>query len=295
MKNSIQQLAGTPINAIATQKNDVVLALHCSGGNAKQWRGLTHALDARYEVHTPEHFGTSAQHTWSSTKVLTLASEAEQSLQIIDQTDKNVHLVGHSYGGALALHIALARPERISSLSLFEPCAFHLLPKLGVFAAEEMSEITALAAAIQQHTTNGDNGSAMHRFVDYWNGEGAWFDMKPDHQENLMAWAPNATNAFDALFAEESVAQDYRHLDIPVQLLQGACSPNPVHVVSASLSRLLPDCEVARLPGVGHMGPLTHAEEVARLMAEHIDTNTANAHVQSIRRRQPSKYVAVAA
>ena len=39
------------------------------------------------------------------------------------------HLIGHSYGGMVALQLAAqAQPQRVRSLSLFEPIAFHLLP-----------------------------------------------------------------------------------------------------------------------------------------------------------------------
>lgn len=35
-----------------------------------------------------------------------------------------MHLIGHSYGGAVSLHVALQRPERVRSLALYEPVLF---------------------------------------------------------------------------------------------------------------------------------------------------------------------------
>jgi len=42
-----------------------------------------------------------------------------------------VHLVGHCYGGVLALHVALARLDRIASMALYKPSAFQLLKQMG--------------------------------------------------------------------------------------------------------------------------------------------------------------------
>src|SRR3546814_1285704 len=47
------------------------------------------------------------------------------------------HLVGHSYGGAVPLKIALSQPQRVLSLTLIEPVLFHLLALDG--GAEEQN------------------------------------------------------------------------------------------------------------------------------------------------------------
>jgi pimeloyl-ACP methyl ester carboxylesterase len=51
--------------------------------------------------------------------------------------DGPVHLVGHSYGGMVALYMATARPDAIGSLTLIEPPAFGLAPDDP--AVQEMS------------------------------------------------------------------------------------------------------------------------------------------------------------
>ncbi len=284
MNNHIPPIVDFDSSHHIAETGELVIALHCSGGNARQWRGLAEELGTKVELQTPEHYGTSPNKNWPTDKMLTLADEAVHSLQLIDNTDKNVHLVGHSYGGALALHIAMARPDRISSISLYEPCAFHLLRSLGVMAATALSEINRFAAKIYQRVGEGDNAGAMQGFVDYWNGEGAFWAMKPAHRDHLLPWAPNAVNAFDALFAENTPQSEYQNLNVPVQLVVGGSSPDPVRVVSSALARLLPDCRINELPGVGHMGPLTHAGAVNRIIKTHIESNSshANSHVKRV-------------
>ena len=111
-----------------------VIALHCSGAGAGQWRQLGEALAPRHELVAPEHYGCDSTGPWSGEHAFTLADEAARTIEIIDRSDGKVHLVGHSYGGGVALRAAVERPDRIASLTLYEPSAFHLLRAMGARA-----------------------------------------------------------------------------------------------------------------------------------------------------------------
>ena len=120
----------------------------------------------------------------------TLADEAARTIALIDKSEEKVHLVGHSYGGGVALHVALARPSRIASMALYEPSAFHLLRQMGEPGAEAYAEITGVARRICDGVVTGDYRRAVTDFVDYWNGPGAWDTMRPAVQNALIRWAP---------------------------------------------------------------------------------------------------------
>src|SRR6516162_7824695 len=98
----------------------IVIALACSGGSGKQWRQLGTALGPACRLATPEHYGSPSTGPWTGGQRFTLADEAARTIALIDRSADRVHLVGHSYGGGVALHVALARPERIASLALYE-------------------------------------------------------------------------------------------------------------------------------------------------------------------------------
>jgi pimeloyl-ACP methyl ester carboxylesterase len=82
------------------------------GADASQWRYLAEALECRYEVLAPEHFGCKTSGPWTGEHAFALADEAARAIALIDNSEEKVHLVGHSYGGGVALHVALARPDR---------------------------------------------------------------------------------------------------------------------------------------------------------------------------------------
>lgn len=248
-----------------------VIALHCSGGGASQWRYLAESLGGRYEVAAPEHYGSEGTGPWGGEHAFTLADEAVRSIAMIDgcQDDK-VHLVGHSYGGGVALNVALARPERIASMTLYEPSAFHLLRQLGERGVEPYAEITGVARRMCQGIVTGDYRGAVAAFVDYWNGPGNWDALRPAVQSALIRWVPKGPLDFRALIDDPTPADAYRNLTFPVLIMRGERAPSPTRTIAEGLAELLPACRLVEIAGAGHMGPLTHAPEVSAHIVRHI-------------------------
>jgi pimeloyl-ACP methyl ester carboxylesterase len=247
-----------------------VIALHCSGAGAGQWRCLAETLGAGYEVLAPEHYGCESTGPWTGRHAFTLADEAVRAIELIDMSDERVHLAGHSYGGGVALHVALARPDRIASLALYEPSAFHLLRQMGGRGASAWAEITGVAQRLGEAIAAGDYRAGMAGFVDYWNGPGAWNALRPDGQHALIRWAPKGPLDFHALFHEATPLYAYRALRFPMLIVRGENAPMPTRLIAESLSEQLRDSRLIVVGGAGHMGPLTHASEVAALIAAHI-------------------------
>lgn len=247
-----------------------VVALHCSGAGASQWSCLAEALGGGYEVLAPEHFGTESTGPWTGEHGFTLADEADRTIALIDKCEGKVHVVGHSYGGGVALHVALARPERIASMALYEPSAFHLLRQMGGDGIEAFAEIASIARRTCEGVVAGDYRAAASAFVNYWNGPGAWDALRPVVQRALIRWSPKAPLDFRALIEEPTAPSSYRKLDFPVLILRGEHAPLPTRVIAEELSQLLPAGRLLTVDGAGHMGPLTHAPEVSALIVQHV-------------------------
>lgn len=259
----------TARNITPARRRELVIALHCSGAGSSQWRRLADALGGGYELLAPEHHGAESVGHWTGEHPFTLADEAARTLALIDATDRKVHLVGHSYGGGVALHVALARPARIASLSLYEPSAFHLLRQIGG-GASALSEIRSVAYAIATALVGGDYRRAAVTFVDYWNGSGAWDALRPAVQEALIAWMPKAPLDFNALFGEQEELAAYVRVRCPVLVMRGEHAPAPTRVISDTLPSLMRSARRNIVASAGHMGPLTHADEVNGLIVWHI-------------------------
>src|SRR5688572_26868695 len=113
----MQTMIPVPLHPVRQPGRQPVIALHCSGAGAGQWRKLGEALGSDHELIAPEHYGCDSVGPWTGEHAFTLADEAKRTIALIDNAPREVHLVGHSYGGGVALHVALRRPEKIASLT----------------------------------------------------------------------------------------------------------------------------------------------------------------------------------
>lgn len=252
-----------------------VIALHCSGASAGEWSSLGETLGSEFPLAAPEHYGCEGPGPWVGTHAFALADEAARTIDLIDRGEGKIHLVGHCYGGGVALHAALARPDRIASLTLYEPSTFYLLRQMGDKGAAAFAEISGVARFTGERILTGDYVGAARFFVDYWSGEGALAAMRPSVQAGLVRWAPKVSLDFHALLEEPTPIEAYRELQAPTLVIRGEHAPLPTYTIAEELPTLMPRARLSVVPGAGHMGPLTHASAVSELIAAHIRANDA--------------------
>jgi pimeloyl-ACP methyl ester carboxylesterase len=259
-----------------------VIALHCSGAGAGQWCYLEQRLGSRYEVSAPEHYGCESTGPWTGEHAFRLADEAAATLALIDGGTEKVHLVGHSYGGGVALCAALARPDRVASLALYEPTAFHLLRVMGDAGAAAFSEIAAVARRTGEGVIAGDYAGAAASFIDYWSGPGAWERLQPWVRAALVRWVPKVPLEFRAAMTEPTPCVAYTGLSMPILVMRGEHAPRPTRLIAERLSTVLPHARMVVVSGAGHMGPLTHAAAVNDAIVAHL--GAADPAIQHSRR-----------
>jgi pimeloyl-ACP methyl ester carboxylesterase len=247
------------INAFATRER--VVCLHCSASSGRQWDPIAALLRTRFEVVAPELLGYTAGAAWPSGAPVSLDAEARALAPLLDAHRQSVHLVGHSYGAAVALQLALRWPSRVKSLTLYEPVRFALLFGTGD-SADAADEIVRVGRRIGLSVLSGRHHAAAALFVGYWSGAGAWNALSPGRRDALAARMPKVQAEFEALFADRVPLAAYAALEMPLRLLRGDRSPPPVQRVADRLAQL-PQVELVTLPGLGHMAPVT---EPAQLM-----------------------------
>ena len=117
---------------------------------------------------------------------------------------------------------------------------------------------------------DGDYRSAMARFVDYWNGEGAWLRINPALQATLARHTPKVALDFRATMTEATPRAAYERIAVPTLILCGARSPRPSVRIAELLTETLPASRLHHIGGAGHMLPLTHKEAVNAAVAAHL-------------------------
>lgn len=239
----------------------VLVALHSSGAGGRQWQGWRGLLPPAVELHTPDLLGYGVAE-WSAGAATTLDAEAQALHTQIAALPGGVHLLGHSYGGAVALQVALRWPRHVRSLTLYEPVRFALLrqaePALWQRIVGVGREIRALVQA-------GRSEDAAERFVDYWSRAGAWQALAPQRRQAVAKRMPKVAAEFDALFGDTLPESAYHGLRVPLRLLAGTRSPRPAQRVAERLVQIVPRAVLVRLDGLGHLGPI---EDPARVAAQ---------------------------
>ena len=256
---------------------DPVLLLHSTGASNTQWRALAAQLAARYRVIAPDLYGYGASPHWSGRGAFSLEHEAAPLRALIERLDRPAHLLGHSYGGAVALHLARTRPHALQSLTLIEPVAFHLLRDGDGIDTSALHEIESIAGEVTYALACGDYHAGFGRFVDYWNGPGAWRAIPADRRDALAARLAKVALDFHAALTDPARPDDLRTIAVPALLIQGARTRSPTRRICERLERALPRARLRLIAGAGHMAPLTHREQVNTLIAAHIDTARADA------------------
>ncbi len=243
-----------------------VLCLHSNASSSGQWRSLMELLAPRFRVLAPDQLGAGRSPPWPPGKGSgdgRLDDEVALLAPVLDRIPGRFHLVGHSYGGALAMRLALSQPGRVLSLVMFEPTLFALLEQQQPGGAAAAG-IARAAGAAAQAVALGDLDSAGRVFIDYWMGDGTWQAMPAERRSSTAdAMRPIGTWA-QALFAETATLNDIARLPMPVMLMGGSRSQASAREVLRLLRQALPQARAVTLPDVGHMGPVTHAEAVNR-------------------------------
>jgi pimeloyl-ACP methyl ester carboxylesterase len=253
-----------------------IVCIHASASSSGQWRPLMDRLAGRFRTLAADLHGAGKSPDWPGDRPLTLADEVALLEPIFSSVGDRFHLIGHSYGGAVALKAALAGPGRLRSLVLFEPVIFALL-NADDPDQPAAREITAVRDATIAAVDRGDLDTAGARFVDYWAGAGAWAGM-PDQRRRPVATAMRTVKSeWHAAFEEPVPLSAFGALDVPTLCLVGSDSPASSRAIARLLAKTLPRVSEVEIEGVGHMGPVTHPDRINALIEDHLEQLTSGA------------------
>jgi pimeloyl-ACP methyl ester carboxylesterase len=247
-----------------------VVALHCSLGSGRQWAKLGAEFGPGTQLIAPDLIGYG-RHTCLLDLPTTLAQEVHALREALDQATGPIHLVGHSYGGAIAFKIASDRAyeHRIRSLTLIEPA----LPTLLLESAPDRrlhDQFAELARDVSRDLWNGSMLEAIDKFSEFWAGSGPREELSPTARIRMIEHAERLAFDFMAALAEENVTMAAASLRVPTLLFSGGHSPNLTQRIVRRMAAIMEGVEVRHLPEAGHMLAMTHAAVINPAIAAHI-------------------------
>jgi len=190
-------------------------------------------------------------------------------------------VIGHSFGGAIVLAAATSWPDRVRSLTLYEPTAFSLLRGRGAPDAELFRTVLQVRAEMQKRVAGGSHDGAMGHFVDFWNGPGAWDKRPLAERDQLSPLAGKVVSDFRTLFEALWKPEAFRRARFPVLILRGDRSPPAAARVAEILADLIGHARLVTVAGVGHMVPVTDSGLIAATIREHIRASGSPEHLEA--------------
>jgi pimeloyl-ACP methyl ester carboxylesterase len=247
-----------------------VVALHCSLGSGRQWDRLAQELGSRHRVIAPDisGYGGNAK---SFALPTTLAEEIDALSPRLGEDSGPLHIVGHSYGGALAFKVVTdpRYANRVRSLTLIEPVLPTILMENG--SDRRLHENFArLAYAIYEDLWKCCSMEAIEKFLTFWRGSGPEEKLSSSALARLVEHAGKLAFDFASVLAEQNITSAAAAIRVPTLLISGGLSPYLTQRVVGRLATRIPGAESKYLPAAGHMLAISHASSINPDIARHI-------------------------
>jgi 2-succinyl-6-hydroxy-2,4-cyclohexadiene-1-carboxylate synthase len=230
-----------------------VVLLHGFSGTHRAWDGVRERLDGeRYRVLALDLPGHGADA--DAERPITFAACVER---VLVRAPERFTLCGYSLGGRVALHVALAAPERVRRLVLVSCSA-------GIEDSSERAERSRSDRRLAREL----EAIPFEDFVERWRTQPLFADEPPE--VGRLARADQRRNSPDALAVVlrgvgtgemEPLWDRLGELSMPVTVIAGERDAK-YQALGARMVSLLPDAELVVAPG-GHGLPLENPQAVA--------------------------------
>ncbi|MCQ0093928.1 alpha/beta fold hydrolase [Roseovarius sp. M141] len=250
------------------------LLIHCSLADSGVWRGMAPSLSGALSMTAFDMPGHGRSADWDARGEMSTvcAGMAADFAADLAQDCGPVNVIGHSFGGVVALRLAVERPDLVRSLVMIEPVFFAAGLRTQPDACEEhLAEQRAFVAAMAA----GDLAKAARNFIGQWGGGRPWDSFSAEAQARIAQQMPLIAAVGPALYDDVAGLLEpgvLEAVDIPVLLLEGSEAPQIIPAINAALAARFPRARRGVIDGAGHMSVATHpgqlSAEVLRFLAE---------------------------
>jgi len=246
--HTVQSSDGTSIAYESEGNGQPLILLHGGSGTRRAWDTLRPHLINEFSLSVPDRRGRGDS---SDSNNYSLVREAADLRALVDAVSGTPVVLGHSFGGLVAL---TAAPEiAIDRLLLYEP------PVL----VDEHSE-DDLAARMEARLEAGQRQAAMRLFIEE---NGSVSDVAQ------LPWWPEEANLH---LTETVIRENYEveafdisdvpDIDVPTVLLTGEQSPDHLRAGITALDNHLDRSHLIEMGNVGHVATETAPEKLASII-----------------------------
>lgn len=246
-----------------------VVLVHASGMGAARWARLAGQWLEQYTVHAPQLVGYGRTGPFDPDRWRVADDEAavERAVEAAaTESGAPAHLVGHSFGGWLALRVARRRPGLLASLAVYEPTVFGLL-----HAAGDEPGLADLALFDDRllDPARGVTDALLGAFVDYWNQTDFWQAMNPAQRGALRAVGPKVFVEVRAVLGDRTGPGAWAAIEAPTRVLYGARTTPAAAAAARLLAAAIPGAGLTAIERAGHLAPLVRVGPIGAALAAH--------------------------
>ena len=248
-----------------------VVLLHATLSASVQLVGLARLLAARGSVFALDRRG-SGESCMPVPRPLDVAVHVADVAALLDAEGiAAAILVGHSFGGVVALEGAARLPERTSAVVAWEP-PYGPLAGTGTRAG-----FATVAAATERAHAAGGAVAAAAAFLDGVAGDGAW-QMLPDRARAFLVAQGDGAFADAALTGLDPVGLS--RIVAPVTILTGTASESFYAPIAGAVVERIAGARLVVLNALRHAAPITEPNAVAAAILEAIARAGIPAHLE---------------
>jgi pimeloyl-ACP methyl ester carboxylesterase len=248
---------------------DTIVLLHGGATGSSSWNAVARSLvSSGARVFAPDMLGYGAspaptgsyaiaEEVAHLTRLLGLQPHSCNGTTYAVGFGGTFHLVTHSLGSLIGLHLRRALGARVTRMTLVDPVVVSVLRETGEDAAyAEMEEQYQCFMRL-----SADPEEAARFFVDHWGGIGAWEMMGKHGRAMVTSLVPKLRLEMTATRSDTAMLAGLAESPPPTTILVGENTLVAPRAVARVLAPALGAPTVV-VPGAGHMIPFTHPQAV---------------------------------
>ena len=244
------------------------LLLHSTGVGSIQWLRFARRLKDR-RCYIVDFMNYAPSDSWKGEGPPDWRVDLEACRTLVLAQDEPVDIIGHSYGGHIALHLAHDHPDRVRKVALHEPIAW------GVFQNAGPAEMQESFRQLRERFFP-EPGLAvevwLRKFVDYWNGEGAWDALSEKRQRTWRDRFVKIHHEVRHLCFDPYSIAHWSSVQTPILITVSENATPEEAAACYLLEAHMGATQCVQTVG-GHLAPMTHSAAVLPLLAAGIDAN----------------------
>jgi O-succinylbenzoic acid--CoA ligase len=241
----------------------VVVLLHATLSSSDQLLGLGRRLADRSHVVLIDRRGSGGS-SMTEPAPVDVARHVADVIAVVDALGIGATtLVGHSFGGVVALETAVLHPARVTSVVAWEPPFMPLAPRRVREGMARIGDDVAAAYAA------GGAEAAARLFLETVSGAGAWDRLHP-RQRDAIGRA--GTGALADVAMGGLTPGGLERIACPTLILTGEVSERFYRPIADAVAKRIGAAATrVHLPDLRHMAPITDPAAVADAVLTHLD------------------------